>query len=154
MRLARYDHVLQHATLERIGIDGDDLVAVLELALRGDRATRLHLNDDVVERQANAKAVRLALKVHFELEHLIDRATALGGRGGLTYGTISMGCWAIEAPGAPAGAAALPPLPVYMASYWAFICRRRPSGPDAAPSPAAPGPGGLRPQSRGGGHRP
>ena len=43
--------------LQRDRVDHDDLIAVQELALRRDRAARLDLDDDVVERQADPEAV-------------------------------------------------------------------------------------------------
>ena len=63
--------------LQRDRVDHDDLIAVQELALRRDRAARLDLDDDVVERQPDPQPVLLPQQVDSQLEHL------LGGPGGL-----------------------------------------------------------------------
>ena len=73
MHLARNDHVLQHASLQRDAVHLHNLVAVAQVALRGDRAAWLHLDNDVVERQPDAKAVLLSQKVDGQLEHLLRR---------------------------------------------------------------------------------
>ena len=66
-------HVLEHTAIERIAIDRDDLVAILELALRVNGAAVLDLDDDIVEGESYAQPILLPLQLHLELEHVFAR---------------------------------------------------------------------------------
>mmetsp|Transcript_32543 Transcript_32543/g.75917 ORF Transcript_32543/g.75917 Transcript_32543/m.75917 type:complete len:891 (-) Transcript_32543:1244-3916(-) len=70
--LLRDDDVLEHLARQHLAVHGDDLVAVLQLALRVHRAAGLDLDDDVVEGEADAQPVLLPLEGDGELVRFLD----------------------------------------------------------------------------------
>ena len=80
MHLPRHNDVLEHAPAQGHAVDLHNLVAVAQVALGGDGAPGLHLDNNIIEGQPDAETVLLSEEVDSQLVHLLRRPLRLFAR--------------------------------------------------------------------------